>query len=367
MFSPDQSATPEKNQQDLSFFPSEPTKVLLIHVTLMFSHYDQLTNHMRKFKKLITSLSLGVMLLGMFSLATASEGSLDTDRDGLTNAQEYALGTNPYKRDTDGDQYPDGFEVQRGSLPKDIKSVPSLISISHERSGGAERILISVYTFSGKNFQIEHCPIARNWKPVGNSVMGDGGVWQSRIPVDSLQTCGFFRVSLTDSWISFGGSNRVNKPGVAGDTTTVIAGANGIGDNGNGGNNNNNGGDDDCDTPDDVEDLAIELDDSRRFSFGEDGAGHVTEHEGADYIFTPFTYTFRKKSGCKAEIIITYPSDKEVPDKEIIVLDFENHIAGSYTSSFYEGGELDSSSSGDFAIVVDDIPFGDEENDAFLP
>ena len=41
----------------------------------------------------------------------------DSDGDGLTNAQEIALGTNPLNPDTDGDGMPDGWEVHFGTNP----------------------------------------------------------------------------------------------------------------------------------------------------------------------------------------------------------------------------------------------------------
>ena len=43
--------------------------------------------------------------------------SQDSDGDGLTNAQEVALGTNPLNPDTDGDGMPDGWEVRFGTNP----------------------------------------------------------------------------------------------------------------------------------------------------------------------------------------------------------------------------------------------------------
>ncbi len=46
-------------------------------------------------------------------LTPAADGS-DTDADGLTVAQEYAQGLNPFKADTDGDLLPDGYEVANG-------------------------------------------------------------------------------------------------------------------------------------------------------------------------------------------------------------------------------------------------------------
>ena len=43
--------------------------------------------------------------------------NIDSDGDGLTDAQEEQLGTNPNNRDTDGDGYPDGVEVANGYSP----------------------------------------------------------------------------------------------------------------------------------------------------------------------------------------------------------------------------------------------------------
>ncbi|GEM_PF-3067602 len=42
-----------------------------------------------------------------------TDGSLDTDGDGLTNDQELQLGTDPNKADTDGDGLSDGDEVNK--------------------------------------------------------------------------------------------------------------------------------------------------------------------------------------------------------------------------------------------------------------
>lgn len=44
-------------------------------------------------------------------------GTQDSDGDGLTDAEELALGTNPFNPDTDGDGMPDGWEVHYGLNP----------------------------------------------------------------------------------------------------------------------------------------------------------------------------------------------------------------------------------------------------------
>ncbi|MEI7912138.1 MAG: hypothetical protein WCK77_21095 [Verrucomicrobiota bacterium] len=42
---------------------------------------------------------------------------VDTDGDGLTDAEEYALGTNPYLADSDGDGWNDRMEIANGTSP----------------------------------------------------------------------------------------------------------------------------------------------------------------------------------------------------------------------------------------------------------
>ena len=54
-----------------------------------------------------------------------SNANADPDGDGLTNAQEISLGTDPLNRDTDGDGYPDGLEVALGSDPLNPSSIPN--------------------------------------------------------------------------------------------------------------------------------------------------------------------------------------------------------------------------------------------------
>ncbi|MBE0668058.1 MAG: hypothetical protein IH593_10375 [Bacteroidales bacterium] len=48
-----------------------------------------------------------------------SDGDEDPDNDGLTNYEEYVLGTDPNNPDTDGDGMPDGWEADNGLNPLD--------------------------------------------------------------------------------------------------------------------------------------------------------------------------------------------------------------------------------------------------------
>jgi hypothetical protein len=53
------------------------------------------------------------------SVPTTTEPPPDADGDGLTDAEEAQLGTNPNNQDTDGDTYADGGEVLSGTDPLD--------------------------------------------------------------------------------------------------------------------------------------------------------------------------------------------------------------------------------------------------------
>jgi hypothetical protein len=58
-----------------------------------------------------------VLLLSLFVPIARAADDPDTDGDGLTDAQEAILGTDPYNIDTDGDGLTDGQEVELGTDP----------------------------------------------------------------------------------------------------------------------------------------------------------------------------------------------------------------------------------------------------------
>lgn len=59
----------------------------------------------------------------------------DSDQDGLTDAQELALGTNPLSADSDGDGRSDLLEIEEGTNPleKDFQDIDQ-ISITEPSS-----------------------------------------------------------------------------------------------------------------------------------------------------------------------------------------------------------------------------------------
>lgn len=60
-----------------------------------------------------------------FKPLDASDAQLDADNDGLSNLEEFRLGTSPRNRDTDRDGAEDGREVLKGTGPTDPESKPS--------------------------------------------------------------------------------------------------------------------------------------------------------------------------------------------------------------------------------------------------
>src|SRR5262249_6154897 len=51
----------------------------------------------------------------------------DSDGDGIPDALEHWIATNPHNPDIDGDGFPDGLEIALGSDPLDAQSKPNLL------------------------------------------------------------------------------------------------------------------------------------------------------------------------------------------------------------------------------------------------
>lgn len=67
-----------------------------------------------------------------FGGATNAVASTDTDSDGLTNFDEYLLGTEPLDPDTDGDWFMDGYEVDEGFNPLASTNAPVILAIVND-------------------------------------------------------------------------------------------------------------------------------------------------------------------------------------------------------------------------------------------
>ncbi len=74
------------------------------------------------FYNILSFVVFGVLIVGGFSYFTFADDTQltlfeDFDRDGLSNAEEEAIGTNPKEADSDNDGYSDGVEVESGYNP----------------------------------------------------------------------------------------------------------------------------------------------------------------------------------------------------------------------------------------------------------
>jgi len=73
-----------------------------------------------------------------FSLGDASDANLDPDGDGLTTAEEWALGTDPLNPDTNGDGIPDGVAVRSGKSPTNLDMDGDGVLNTTERARGTD-------------------------------------------------------------------------------------------------------------------------------------------------------------------------------------------------------------------------------------
>lgn len=76
-------------------------------------------NYVKRRVSLLVYGTAGLLcLFSLTALRARAESDEDDDRDGLSDARELELGTDPHRMDTDGDYLTDGAEVARGTDPR---------------------------------------------------------------------------------------------------------------------------------------------------------------------------------------------------------------------------------------------------------
>lgn len=92
---------------------------------------------------------VGVTVLVVFMLACVhvriAHAALDSDHDGLSDAQEQQFDTNPTAADTDGDSYADGVEIRNGYDPKNPNPVKLSKHIEVDRKTQLLRYSVGPY------------------------------------------------------------------------------------------------------------------------------------------------------------------------------------------------------------------------------
>ncbi|MDB4283563.1 thrombospondin type 3 repeat-containing protein [Akkermansiaceae bacterium] len=104
------------------------------------------------------------------ALGTAVD-SLDSDEDGITDWEEVVrLDLDPLNSDTDGDGASDGFEIDAGFDPKDSNSKPAgVIDIR-------PAVEISIYASIGTEYSLQYSADMETWIDSGVTVTGTGEV-----------------------------------------------------------------------------------------------------------------------------------------------------------------------------------------------
>jgi hypothetical protein len=80
----------------------------------------------------------------------SNDSALDLDLDGLTNLEEYYLGTFPHYSDSDNDGYTDLEEIEAGTDPLDYYDTPDypIRTITTDLSSMSGILIIALVVFS---------------------------------------------------------------------------------------------------------------------------------------------------------------------------------------------------------------------------
>lgn len=125
-----------------------------------------------------------------FGSLTAQDADGDPDGDGINNAFELVVGTNPAAADSDGDGFSDFEEMHVGTDPLNAEDNPTI---------GASSIYVAAemvfFTEAGKLYQVQHVSDLTDagWTNVGDPVEGTGEMLQHFISTRATER-GFYRV-----------------------------------------------------------------------------------------------------------------------------------------------------------------------------
>jgi formylglycine-generating enzyme required for sulfatase activity len=118
-----------------------------------------------------SSNPLSILLNSNKTIGATFEQDLgDSDTDGLTNYQELAVyHTNPNLKDSDGDGFHDGYEVEHGYSPTNPASKPDTRMVIYTA------VEVRFGAGDGKFYRIESSFDNKTWTPVESGIAGTGG------------------------------------------------------------------------------------------------------------------------------------------------------------------------------------------------
>ena len=131
----------------------------------------------------------------------------DADQDGLSNVEEVGLGTDPRKKDTDGDKMDDSAELVAGTSPTKSESV---LTVDLTQSGTVNEI--SWFGVSGRFYLLEYTDdLDVGWLPMETISSGADTVIQE-FDFEAAPKR-FYRVRVSESQMEFAPEGMVAIPG----------------------------------------------------------------------------------------------------------------------------------------------------------
>jgi hypothetical protein len=151
----------------------------------------------------------------------SESGTGDTDSDGSTNAQEFAIGTNPANDDSDGDTLKDGVETGTGIFVSSSNTGTNPLDTDSDNDGALDGAEVTAGTNPNKyNYsQITAVGSFQGWSPApasdGSNVLspvaGDEFGWQLNYRMSTAAT--YVGKFTTGSWSQNWGTSSI--PGLA--------------------------------------------------------------------------------------------------------------------------------------------------------
>ena len=251
------------------------------------------------------------------------ELSLDSDSDGLPDADELSRGLDRFAEDTDGDGFPDGIEIDFSGDPSDPTRIPILLKLCHDCD--TKVVEITAQTFKGRAFAIEVSETGKpnSWVRLGEPISGDGESHDFTIPSDGICRMTMFRLGISKE----NPDARVRKD----------AGADESGE---------------CLVPVTLIGREISIGGGRRLFFNMKNRGQLIEETDKGMIVTQFSYTFKRSGHCKAKVVLTF-SVRAGFQTTIYNLTFTAEgDSGIFDAREYERGTIEDRFDGSFAITM---------------